>query len=222
LLALGRRWTGGDVVPLVLGGLFAVVLIGGGLLHHVAVPHLEWMNVNVALAVAPVGLATVLFIVRRRGVLWWLGMAVFVVLLPNTPYILTDVIHLRASVASARAAGGIGIGMAATFAALFALGILGYTYVFALVVADLRRHGRQRLIWPVVVTINMACAIGVWLGRVPRLNSWDAAHPRLMADSVRRATNPQAAIAIGGVFIVVGAAAFIIFHLTDRAARRLR
>jgi len=191
-------------------------------LHHAAVPRLEWMNVNVALAVAPVALATVLFTVQRRGVLWWLGMVLWVVLLPNTPYILTDVIHLRASVALARSAGAIGIGMGATFAALFALGILGYTYVFALVVADLRRHGRQRLIWPVVVTINLACAVGVWLGRVPRLNSWDAARPRLMADAVRQATNARAAFVIAGVFIVVGAASLIIFQVTDRAARRLR
>jgi uncharacterized membrane protein len=209
-------------VPLVLGGLFVAVLISGGLLHHASVPRLAWMNVNVALAVAPVALATLLFVVQRRGLLWWLGMVVFVVLLPNTPYILTDVIHLRESVAQARAAGGSGIGMAATFAALFALGILGYTYVFALIVADLRRQRRQRFIWPVVVIVNMACAIGVWFGRVPRLNSWDAARPRLMADAVRRATNPRAAVAIAGVFIVVGVASLVIFRLTDRAARRLR
>lgn len=209
-------------MPLVLGGLFTAVLIGGGLVHHAAVPRQEWMNVNVALAVAPVALATVLFTVQRRGLLWWLGVGLFVVLLPNTPYILTDVIHLRGSVASARAAGASGIGMATTFAALFALGILGYTYVFALLVADLRRRGRQRLTWPVVVTINMACAFGVWLGRVPHLNSWDAAHPRLMAEAVRRSTSPRAAIAIVGVFIVVGAASLLIFHVTDRAARRLR
>ena len=167
LLAHGRRYTGGDAAPLVLGGLFLVVLIAGGLLHHAAVPRLEWMNVNVALAVAPIALATVLFCVQRRGPIWWAGVGVFILLLPNTPYILTDVIHLQESVASARRAGGSGIGMGLTFVALFTLGILGYTYVVALIVADLRRHGRMRFIWPVLLIVNAACRVRGLVGAGP-------------------------------------------------------
>jgi uncharacterized membrane protein len=219
LLALGRRYTGGDAAPLVLGGLFVVVLIAGGVLHHAAVPRLEWMNVNVALAVAPIALATVLFCVQRRGPIWWAGATVFILLLPNTPYILTDVIHLQASVASARRAGGSGIGMGLTFAALFALGILGYTYVVALIVADLRRHRRMRFIWPVLLIVNAACAFGVWLGRVPRLNSWDAVRPRRVGEAVMSATNARAAVAIAFVFVVVGVASLVIFRLTERVTR---
>jgi uncharacterized membrane protein len=77
-------------------------------------------------------------------------------------------------------------------------------------------------LWPVVVTINLACAVGIWMGRVSRLNSWDAAHPHKLADAVREATNLRAAVAIAGVFVVVGVTSLVIFHLTDRAARRLR
>jgi uncharacterized membrane protein len=220
LLAFGRRYTGGDTVPLVLGALLLVVAVAGGVLHHVAEPRLQWMNVNVSLALAPVALATILFGIQRRGLMWWLGAAAFLLLLPNTPYILTDVVHLRASVAAARAAGATGIGMAATFAALFSLGILGYTYVFSLIVADLRRQRRMRLIWPVVVATNLACAIGVWLGRVSRLNSWDAARPHRVVDALRGAANPRAAIAIAVVFVVVGVASLVVFRVTARAARR--
>jgi uncharacterized membrane protein len=219
LLAFCRRCTGGDAVPLVLGGLFLAVLVAGGVLHHAAVPRLHWMNVNVTLAVAPIVLATILFCIQRRGPLWWVGAVAFILLLPNTPYILTDVIHLQASVASARAAGGSGIGMGLTFAALFALGILGYTYVVALIVADLRRHRHMRFIWPVLLIVNAACAFGVWLGRVPRLNSWDAIRPRRVLEAVSGATNPRAAVAIAFVFVVVGVASLVIFRLTERVTR---
>ncbi len=197
------------------------MLVGGGFLHQLAAPGLRWMSVNVALAVAPIALATVLFVVRGRGPVWWLGAGVFLLLLPNTPYILTDVIHLRASVAAARAAGASGIGMVATFGALFALGILGYTYVFALIVADLRRRRRPHFIWPVVIATNLACALGVWLGRVQRLNSWDAADPVTMAGALREAITPRAAAAIALVFVVVGATSLLLFGLTNRAARRV-
>ena len=195
------------------------MLIAGGVLHHAAVPRLQWMNVNVALAVAPIALATILFCIQRRGLLWWFGAAVFILLLPNTPYILTDVIHLRGQrgVGSGRA-GGSGIGMAATFAALFALGILGYTYVVALIVADLRRHRHMRFIWPVLRDHQRWPApFGVWLGRVPRLNSWDAVRPhRVRRGGQASATNPRAAVAIAVVFVVVGVASLVIFRLTER------
>jgi uncharacterized membrane protein len=204
----------------VLGGLLVVALVVGGALHHVAGRD-AWMDVNVALAVGPVVLATVLFWARRRRPVWWVGAGLLVLLLPNTPYVLTDVVHLPTSVTAARAAGGSGAAMTATYLALFAVGIIGYTYVLALVVVDLRRNHRNRLIRPVLFGINAACAVGVWLGRVPRLNSWDAAHPWRVVRALVGMAHPGAGAAILFVFVVVGSTALALLRVTDGAARRL-
>jgi uncharacterized membrane protein len=219
-LASARRQTGGDAVPLVLGGLLLVALVGGGAVHHLAGRE-QWMDVNVALAVAPVVLATVLFSVRRRGLLWWLGTGLLVLLLPNTPYVLTDVVHLPASLAAVRGAGASGATVTATYLALFCVGIIGYTYVLALIVVDLRCRLRDRLIRPVLLSVNAACAVGVWLGRGPRLNSWDAAYPWRVMKALVGVADPRAGAAILLVFVVVGVTSLALLRLTDSAARRL-
>jgi len=35
---------------------------------------------------------------RNRSIFWWMGLLLFVVILPNAPYILTDIIHFYAAV----------------------------------------------------------------------------------------------------------------------------
>src|SRR5262245_32830462 len=53
---------------------------------------------NTMLAVIPFVLALTLFVPasrRPRTPFWWIGLAAFVAFLPNAPYVLTDIIHLR-------------------------------------------------------------------------------------------------------------------------------
>ncbi len=200
--------------------MLVAALLVGGVLHRLAQRD-GWMSFNVGLAVAPVALAVLLFFVRRRGGLWWIGVATFLLLLPNTPYLLTDVVHLHDSVAGARGAGGSGATTAAAYLALFAVGVIGYAFVLALIVADLRRQGRRRLIPAVLLAVNAACAVGVWLGRVQRLNSWDAASPGKVTKALVGAADPRAGAAILLVFVVVGAAALSLLVVADRAARHV-
>ena len=206
----------------VLGGVLVLTLVAGAVLHHLAGRPAAWMSVNVALALAPVILASVLCTIHRRGPAWWIGVGVLVLLLPNAPYLLTDVIHARADLVKAWTAGETGVAMVGTYVALFVVGIVGYTYVLALVVADLKRHGRARLVRPILAALNAACAVGVWLGRVTRLNSWDASDPRLVAAALARAVDPRAITAIAFVALVVGTAAVALLRLADRAARHFR
>src|SRR5258707_813088 len=52
---------------------------------------------NAFLAGCPAALALALFTrpaPERRGVLWWAGLAAWVLFLPNAPYVLTDVVHM--------------------------------------------------------------------------------------------------------------------------------
>ncbi len=59
----------------------------------------HWMAWNLALALAPWMLSFYLFRpTRRPGAAWVCGALAFVLLVPNAPYILTDVVHLPPSI----------------------------------------------------------------------------------------------------------------------------
>src|SRR5687767_11795195 len=65
----------------------------------------DWMAWNLVLALIPLWLASRLF--RRPTAAavgrpaWWLGVGAFFAFLPNAPYVLTDLIHLDASLSLA-------------------------------------------------------------------------------------------------------------------------
>ena len=78
--------------------------------------------------------------------------------------------------APSRAAALYGVGP--LFALLMATGVLSYSLVLHLLRRELQRRGwsRRRLI-VAEATVDAASAVGVVLGRIPRLNSWDLVRP---------------------------------------------
>jgi uncharacterized membrane protein len=215
------RWRHEQVTIVVLGTVTAAAWAVGMVLHHETWRAMYWLRTNLILAgIAPV-LATGLALVRRRGPVWWVALAGTVLLLPNTPYLLTDVIHVANDTRAAHEMGQHLWPVALSFASAFVVGIVGYAYILALAVADLRRQGRGHLVWPMIAATDAVCALGVWLGRVPHLNSWDVAKPDVFAHAVHRAFSLQAGIEIGFVFLVAGAAAVTVFAVVDGAARRV-
>jgi len=122
---------------------------------------LAWIPFLLALGVAAVH-------VRRgsRSLLWLLG-AGWLLFLPNAPYILTDFIHLGR-------AGGAPLWFDAALIGSFAgvglaLGLASLLVVHRVVEA---RAGRV-VGWMVAVGSLVLSAIGIYLGRFPRFNSWD-------------------------------------------------
>ena len=133
-------------------------------------PAFVFLTWNLFLAWIPFVLSVGVAAVHGRGgprpLLWLLG-AGWLLFLPNAPYILTDFIHLGR-------AGGVPLwfdaALIGTFAATgLALGLVSLLIVHHVVEA---RAGRA-VGWVVAVSSLLLSAIGVYLGRFPRFNSWD-------------------------------------------------
>ena len=126
--------------------------------------YLVW---NLALAWIPLLLALVLLAAYRRRAHWIELVAVggvWLLFLPNAPYMLTDIVHLgdRHKLFDAVILGSF------AFTAL----ALGFASLLVVQVVVTRLAGAT-LGWAVAVSSLFAASVGIYLGRVQRLNSWD-------------------------------------------------
>ena len=123
---------------------------------------------------------------RRVRPLQWVSFAVWLLFLPNAPYIITDFIHLRArppvplwfDVLLLISCAGTGL-------------LLGYGSVMIVQRAIARRRG-VRLGWVVACLSILLSAFGIYLGRFVRFNSWEVfTDPMpLFSDIGHRLMNP--------------------------------
>ncbi len=129
---------------------------------------------NLFLAFIPLGLSFWLFRRgRSRPVVWWLGFVVFLAFLPNAPYILTDIIHLIHDV---RAVDSVWTVTLIVFPLHLLFILSGFeAYVISLMNLGyyLQRIGMKKFIVGAELSIHALCAVGIYLGRFPRYNSWD-------------------------------------------------
>ncbi len=105
---------------------------------------------------------------------WWLGFLIFVAFLPNAPYLLTDIIHLIRGVSSGQIPAWT---VVLIFIPIHLTSILlGFeAYVVSLINQSyyLKKNGSGNLILPAELLMHALSAIGVYLGRFIRFNSWD-------------------------------------------------
>lgn len=133
-----------------------------------------WMTWNLILAAIPAVLAVPLF--RRRAARtagWWAGLALVLLFLPNAPYVVTDLVHLRGDVVSADSDLAVLTGVLPVYAAFIAAGFVAYAVVLREAGRYLASVGLARWRAPAEVAVHGVCAVGVVLGRVARLNSWE-------------------------------------------------
>lgn len=137
--------------------------------------HSGWIIWNLFLAFIPLALSFFLYRRRstRRSLLWWVGFLVFFAFLPNAPYLLTDIIHLIRATRSGYSAFIITLFFIPLH--LFAI-IAGFqAYVISVMNQSsyLKRiDAAHYILWSELATHALA-AIGVYLGRFRRFNSWD-------------------------------------------------
>jgi uncharacterized membrane protein len=195
-----------------------------------------WMTWNTLLAWIPVGLAWWLFrssaaAYPPRSPFWWAGLVLFVLFLPNAPYVVTDLVHLRADVLLVGPEGHVVTVVLPVYTVFIASGFLAYY----LALADLRRYLSSNGLgdwqgWATVAT-HALCAVGVFLGRWADLNSWEpvVAPQSALERIVLHLTWQWAPILILATFLVTWVGHFITKVLAEaawsnaiRGARRLR
>ncbi len=107
----------------------------------------------------------------------WLALVCWLVLLPNAPYLVTDLVHL-------------GDGGRALWRHVLQFGVAAWTGTLLGVVSlrlvhdDVERHHGRRIGWLVVIASTGLCSVGVVIGRFQRWNSWDLiTRPEAVAQS---------------------------------------
>jgi uncharacterized membrane protein len=137
--------------------------------------HSGWIAWNLFLAFIPLALSFWLF--RRksqsRSVLWWVGFLVFIAFLPNAPYLLTDIIHLINAIRDYYSVWVITLVLIPPHVIAILVGFEAYVVSVMNQSQYLKQQGVAKFVVLSELLTHALCAIGVYLGRFPRLNSWD-------------------------------------------------
>ena len=145
--------------------------------------HVHWMGWNLILAFVPLAIGATLFRAgNRRTIGWWLGFALFVAFLPNAPYVMSDLVHLPADARAASSMKVVLLGLLPLYACYILAGLQAYVLSLGLLRKYMRTTGSSRRFLVAVDVVAAFCtAVGVFLGRVERVNSWDPLlHPEKM------------------------------------------
>lgn len=208
-----------------IAAFFSLVLASGLcvalLALRVRYPHgsdFEFLTWNLFLAWIPFLLAVVLHDGARRGrgpvFLAGIG-AVWLLFLPNAPYIVTDFVHVG------RVAGVPLWYDAAMIASFAVVGLLLGLGSILLVQGVVERRFGAMVGWSMLAPVFFLCSAGIYIGRVHRLNSWDAiTSPGTLLHGVadRLAdpfSQPDAIVALVGAMALLAIAYLVLYTVSD-------
>lgn len=143
---------------------------------------------NIFLAILPFVVSSVLVVRMNQNKLATpllvIGGIVWMLLLPNAPYIVTDLIHIG------RVRGAPVLYDTFLLFSSAWLGMLLFMHSLAHIEKIiLEKYGKKaiRVNIPIIILLS---SIGVYIGRYLRFNSWDVFNPSLFEDTFTRFTHP--------------------------------
>jgi uncharacterized membrane protein len=211
-----RRFPNERLVVLVgLGGASALCLGLELVREHRYSIDFRFLVWNLVLAWIPLLLSLGVYDAYRRGrsLLWVAPMIVlWLLFLPNAPYIVTDFVHLSASSRAPLWFDGVELSAFAWTGML-----LGFVSLY-LVHAVLRDRYGASFGWSAVLFVLALSGVGVYLGRVKRWNSWDLlTQPgQRLAELHAHVGDPAGlakAIAVSAGVTSLLAASYLVFYL---------
>jgi uncharacterized membrane protein len=136
-----------------------------------------WILWNLFLAFIPLALSFILFWrqSRFRPVWWWVLLVVFIAFLPNAPYMLTDIIHLIRGTRAGHSGWVIALVFVPLHVGAMLAGFVAYTVSLLNQGRYLKRQGAEHWVLRAELLTHLLSAIGIYLGRFRRFNSWDLA-----------------------------------------------
>jgi len=165
--------------------------------------------INIGLAFIPFVLAYLLFKrpmqpqKRHHHVIWWLGVCIYILFLPNSAYTLTDIIHYFAAAKSPD------VSAAQFWLMLTPLYLLYFVVCFEFYVISIT-WGRQyfspyvspAMLNALTIALQALIALGVYLGRFQRLESYDILNkPQIIfQDIYKDLTSLNSLLIIAGLF----------------------
>jgi uncharacterized membrane protein len=164
----------------------------------------RWMAWNLLLALAPWLLSLYLFRpTRRPGPAWLCGAFACLLLVPNAPYVLTDVIHLPPAVRREPSDAAVLLVVFPMYGALFAIGFGAYCDALRRLTCYVTGRGWARSHWAVELPVHALSAVAIYVGRIHRLNSWDVAREpaAVVTHALAGFTRPLAVAGIATMFI---------------------
>jgi uncharacterized membrane protein len=161
---------------------------------------------NLFLAFIPLILSILLF--RKssdRSLFWWLGFLIFIAFLPNAPYVLTDSIHLLEFIDRNYPTSIIILAIVPQYILFIFAGFEAYVISLMCVRDYLDKQGQKQYIFACEIFLHFLCAIGIYLGRFERFNSWDfVTQPLTLAKTIFYSlTYPWHIAAIATCFLVL-------------------
>jgi uncharacterized membrane protein len=179
---------------------------------------------NLFLAFVPLVLSIYLFRrSRSRSLLWWISLLVFIAFLPNAPYVLTDIIHLIELIRRGYSVWTVTLVLIPQYLLFIFLGFEAYVISLINLGYYLQRIGREKYIVETELFSHFICAIGVFLGRFLRFNSWDLVTQTdyLLASVIGDLANKWAVLVIIITFAVITILYWIMKEVTLGITLRL-
>jgi uncharacterized membrane protein len=170
--------------------------------------NLYFMVWNTFLALIPWVLSLWLF--RGRGSharpwSWWVGFAIFVAFLPNAPYVLTDIIHLVNDIRGVHTIWGITLILVPQYLLFMGIGFQAYVLSLVNLGRYLSREGLSSWVCPTELALHALTALGIYLGRFLRFNSWDilARPDTLVIETLSRLMHQGPVLIMLGTFVIL-------------------
>ncbi|MEG4075302.1 DUF1361 domain-containing protein [Microcoleus sp. Pol14C2] len=129
-----------------------------------------------AIAITLALMAVDIWVLRQRGVRslrWWGGFFWFIAFLPNAPYVLTDIIHLIRQIKEGNSVWIVTLALIPQYLAFMLAGFGAYVLSVMNLGYYLKQQGWSKFILATEITIHALSAIGIYLGRFIRFNTWD-------------------------------------------------
>jgi uncharacterized membrane protein len=182
------------------------------------------MGLDMVLALIPFLLSVAIFRCwKNPSIPWWVALLIFILVLPNAAYISTDVLHFMAALRNPiiRPQDVILL-LVPEYVLYIYFGMQCHTLSLMNAGSFLNGIKLNRWILPAELGVNLLCAIGIYLGRFQRANSWFViTQPRALAiDLQSDITHGSAILLVAAIFLVI-TLLYYLLKLQDVAVMRL-